>query len=40
MDVEGLKGFRVEDLSTITLPPDFEKRPRMHHCWKITKDMI
>jgi len=37
MDVEGLKGFRVEDLSRITLPPDFEKRPRMHHLWKITK---
>jgi len=37
MDVEGLKGFRMEDLSKATLPPDFEKRARMHHCWKITK---
>ena len=40
MDVEGLKGFRAEDLSRVTLPPDFEKRPRMHHCWKITKEVV
>jgi 23S rRNA (guanine2445-N2)-methyltransferase / 23S rRNA (guanine2069-N7)-methyltransferase len=40
MDVEGLQGLCVEDLSRVTLPPDFERRPRMHHCWKITKEMV
>jgi len=37
MDVDALKGFRMEDLSARTLPPDFKRRAGMHHCWKITK---
>jgi len=39
MDLEALKGFGLEDLSMITLPPDFKRRPQIHHCWKITKQM-
>jgi 23S rRNA (guanine2445-N2)-methyltransferase / 23S rRNA (guanine2069-N7)-methyltransferase len=38
LDQEGLKGFFMEDLSQITLPLDFQKRFRMHHLWKITKE--
>ena len=37
MDVDALKGLLMEDLSTVTLPPDFKRRPSMHHCWKIEK---
>ena len=37
MDVDALKVFLMEDLSTVTLPPDFKRRPGMHHCWKIEK---
>ncbi|MBU1902727.1 MAG: bifunctional 23S rRNA (guanine(2069)-N(7))-methyltransferase RlmK/23S rRNA (guanine(2445)-N(2))-methyltransferase RlmL [Proteobacteria bacterium] len=37
MDVAGLTEFRVEDLSKATLPFDFERRPKIHNCWKITK---
>jgi len=37
MDVDALDGFRMEDLSARTLPLDFQRRPGIHHCWKITK---
>ena len=37
MDRAVLKEFQVEDLSRATLPPDFERRPRNHNCWRITK---
>jgi len=40
MDIEALEGFGLEDLSRITLPPDFERRPQIHHCWKITRQKI
>ncbi|MBW1781376.1 MAG: bifunctional 23S rRNA (guanine(2069)-N(7))-methyltransferase RlmK/23S rRNA (guanine(2445)-N(2))-methyltransferase RlmL [Deltaproteobacteria bacterium] len=35
MDFSGLSGFQIEDLSRKTLPPDFERRPKIHNCWKI-----
>jgi len=37
MDVDALKGFLMQDLSTVTLPLDFKRRAGMHHCWKIEK---
>ena len=37
MDLDGLNGFRMDDLSISTLPPDFGRRPRIHNSWKITK---
>ena len=37
MDLAGLKEFQIEDLSRTTLPPDFERRPKAHNCWKITR---
>ena len=36
MDLASLNEFQVEDLSRTTLPPDFERKPKGHHCWKIT----
>ena len=38
MDLADLKEFQIEDLSRTTLPPDFERRPKAHNCWKITKN--
>jgi 23S rRNA (guanine2445-N2)-methyltransferase / 23S rRNA (guanine2069-N7)-methyltransferase len=35
MDTEGLAAFDTEDLSHKTLPPDFERTPRIHSCWRI-----
>jgi 23S rRNA (guanine2445-N2)-methyltransferase / 23S rRNA (guanine2069-N7)-methyltransferase len=37
LDREGLKGFRVEDLSQATLPRDFERQSRMHRLWRMVK---
>ena len=36
LDRAGLKGLNVEDMTRATLPRDFERNPRIHHCWKIT----
>jgi 23S rRNA (guanine2445-N2)-methyltransferase / 23S rRNA (guanine2069-N7)-methyltransferase len=36
MDLEGLCGFELEDITRATIPRDFERNPRIHHCWKIT----
>ena len=34
---EGLDGFQCEDVSRATLPRDFERNPRIHRCWRITR---
>ena len=36
LDRTGLKGLNVEDMTRATLPRDFERNPRIHHCWKMT----
>jgi len=38
MAADGLPGVRVTDLSRATLPPDFERNPRIHNCWRIERD--
>ena len=37
MDTEQFKGLKIEDISRATLPQDFERNPRIHYCWRITK---
>ena len=37
MDREALPGLSIEDISRKTLPLDFERNPRIHNCWLITK---
>ena len=37
MDRAALHGLDVEDISRATLPPDFERNPRIHNCWKIRR---
>jgi len=34
---EGLRGYECEDISRATLPRDFERNPRIHRCWRITR---
>ena len=35
MDMEGLKGLAVEDITSQTIPRDFERKAKIHSCWKI-----
>jgi 23S rRNA (guanine2445-N2)-methyltransferase / 23S rRNA (guanine2069-N7)-methyltransferase len=39
MDSSQFKGLKIEDISRQTLPQDFERNPRIHYCWRITKDI-
>ena len=29
-------GFKVEQISQQTLPEDFKRQPKIHHCWMLT----
>jgi len=35
MDIQGLTGLEVEDMTASTLPKDFERNAKIHRCWKI-----
>jgi 23S rRNA (guanine2445-N2)-methyltransferase / 23S rRNA (guanine2069-N7)-methyltransferase len=37
MDAGELGGLSVEDISRNTIPKDFERNPRIHQCFRITK---
>jgi len=37
MDRDALPELKIEDISKKTLPLDFERNPRIHNCWRITK---
>ena len=37
LDREGLAEFVVEDLTRVTIPKDFERNPRIHQCFKLTR---
>jgi 23S rRNA (guanine2445-N2)-methyltransferase / 23S rRNA (guanine2069-N7)-methyltransferase len=37
LDREGLAEFVVEDLTRATIPKDFERNPRIHQCFKLTR---
>ncbi|MCF6338727.1 MAG: bifunctional 23S rRNA (guanine(2069)-N(7))-methyltransferase RlmK/23S rRNA (guanine(2445)-N(2))-methyltransferase RlmL [Gammaproteobacteria bacterium] len=35
MDIQGLSGLDVEDMTASTFPKDFERNAKIHRCWKI-----
>ena len=37
LDRAALDGLNIEDISRATLPKDFERNPRIHNCWRITR---
>ncbi len=37
MDREALADLTIEEITRATLPPDFERNPRIHNCWRITR---
>jgi 23S rRNA (guanine2445-N2)-methyltransferase / 23S rRNA (guanine2069-N7)-methyltransferase len=36
LDQKALSDVHVEDWTSKTIPPDFQRRANIHHCWKIT----
>lgn len=37
MDRRALSELAIEDISTVTIPHDFSRNPRIHTCWRITR---
>ncbi|MFH1490058.1 MAG: bifunctional 23S rRNA (guanine(2069)-N(7))-methyltransferase RlmK/23S rRNA (guanine(2445)-N(2))-methyltransferase RlmL [Pseudomonadota bacterium] len=37
IDHGAMKDLRMKDMTEATLPPDFERNSKMHHCWEITR---
>ena len=38
LDVEAVAGFAsCEDITAQTIPPDFERNPRIHRCWRLMR---
>jgi 23S rRNA (guanine2445-N2)-methyltransferase / 23S rRNA (guanine2069-N7)-methyltransferase len=37
MEAGALEGVVVEDITRQTIPTDFERNPRIHNTWRITK---
>jgi 23S rRNA (guanine2445-N2)-methyltransferase / 23S rRNA (guanine2069-N7)-methyltransferase len=37
LDRACLSGVDVQDVSAATVPLDFQRNPRIHHCWKISR---
>jgi len=35
LDAAALHGYGIEDISAATIPPDFQRNPRIHRCWEI-----
>jgi 23S rRNA (guanine2445-N2)-methyltransferase / 23S rRNA (guanine2069-N7)-methyltransferase len=36
LDREALSDLDIEDITRQTIPKDFERNPRIHHCWRMT----
>jgi 23S rRNA (guanine2445-N2)-methyltransferase / 23S rRNA (guanine2069-N7)-methyltransferase len=38
LDTEALQdmGFAVEDITAATIPEDYIRNPKIHHCWILT----
>jgi 23S rRNA (guanine2445-N2)-methyltransferase / 23S rRNA (guanine2069-N7)-methyltransferase len=37
LDTEGLKSWKIEDITRKTLPEDFKRSPKIHQAWLLTK---
>ena len=35
LDSDALNQFVIEDISTATIPRDFERNKKIHRCWRI-----
>ena len=39
LDREALAGLKIDDITRRTMPPDFERNPRIHQCFRITRSI-
>ena len=39
LDREALAGLKIDDITRRTIPPDFERNPRIHQCFRITRSI-
>jgi len=39
LDREALADLKIEDITRRTLPPDFERNPRIHQCFRVTRSV-
>jgi 23S rRNA (guanine2445-N2)-methyltransferase / 23S rRNA (guanine2069-N7)-methyltransferase len=37
IDAAALTGFEIRDIGRETIPPDFARNPRIHHCFLVTR---
>jgi 23S rRNA (guanine2445-N2)-methyltransferase / 23S rRNA (guanine2069-N7)-methyltransferase len=37
LDAFGLKEFQIEDITRATIPKDFERSPKIHQCFLLTR---
>jgi 23S rRNA (guanine2445-N2)-methyltransferase / 23S rRNA (guanine2069-N7)-methyltransferase len=37
LDEDALDGLAIEDITAETIPPDFERTPRIHHCFVVRR---
>lgn len=37
LDSTALQNLVVEDISRKTIPPDFQRNPKIHYCWKVSR---
>lgn len=37
LDTDALADLKIEDMTRKTLPKDFERNPRIHYCWSISR---
>jgi 23S rRNA (guanine2445-N2)-methyltransferase / 23S rRNA (guanine2069-N7)-methyltransferase len=37
MHRSALPDLTVEEITRSTIPPDFQRNPKIHNCWKITR---
>jgi 23S rRNA (guanine2445-N2)-methyltransferase / 23S rRNA (guanine2069-N7)-methyltransferase len=35
LDTDALADLDIEDITARTIPKDFARNPRIHHCWRI-----
>jgi len=40
LDEDAFTGLNIENISTLTLPKDFARNPKIHQCWKICRTPI
>ncbi len=38
LDSEALRGLKISDITRETIPPDFTRNPKIHQCWRLSRN--